>query len=303
MQSYVLDGLKIPEAVFSLTIEPEKSSQQNALDAALAILCIEDPSLRVELNKESGQTLLRGIGELHLEIVCDKLRRQFNIEVTTGRAYVNYRESVTDEEDTIKQQHTFDRTIGTRRLYACLDFEITPRPGSQEPTTSIANAVKEMATPDERVAIIDGLKAAYCRGPQGFPVTGFHVAVVGMVRDHDTTAGAVRACVALFMDNVLRGNRRMILEPIMAVEIELPSQYLGDVLSDLSSKRRGQVKDLITVDGSTLRTILAEVPLATMLGYATSVRSMTQGEGSFTMEYFTHSPVEHDVANQFLNNC
>ena len=106
-----------------------------------------------------------------------------------------------------------------------------------------------------------------------------------MVRDHDTAAGAIRACVALFMDNVLRGNRRMVPEPTMAVERELPSQYLGDVLSDLSSKRRGQVKDLIAVDGSTLRTILADVPLATMLGYATSVRSMTQSEGSFTMVF------------------
>lgn len=299
--SYVLDGLSIPEAVFSLAIEPEKSSQQSVLDAALAILCIEDPSLRVDLDKESGQTMLRGIGELHLEIVCDKLRRQFNVEVNTGRAYVNYRESITEDDVVISKQHTYDRTMGTKRMFVCMDFEVTPKPGSEEPTVSLSDEVKELATGDEMCAMVDGLKASFSRGPQGFPVTGFHVSVLKIERDHDTTPGAVRACVSLFMDSVLRGERKMILEPIMAVEIELPAVYLGDVLSDLTSKRRGQVKEIFALDGSNLSSIIADVPLATMLGYATSVRSMTQGEGSFSMEYTTHSPVDQSIADEFLN--
>jgi elongation factor G len=303
LKSYVLDGLSIPEAVFSLAIEPEKSSQQPMLDAALAILCVEDPSLRVELDKESGQTLLRGIGELHLDIVCDKIRRQFNIDVSTGRAYVNYRESITDDDEgPIIGQFVYDRTLGTKRMYASLSFEVTPKPGTGLPTISISDEVKEIALADEQSSLKDALTSSFSRGPQGFPVTGFHVRVVGMERDHDTTAGAVRACASLFMDSVLRGDRKMILEPIMAVEIELPPSFLGEILSDLTSKRRGNVKEILNVDGSTLSSILADVPLATMLGYATSMRSMTQGEGSFAMEYLTHSPVEQSIANEFLNS-
>ena len=301
LQSYVLDGLSIPEAVYSLAVEPEKSSQQAQLDAALAILCIEDPSLRVDLDKESGQTILRGIGELHLEIVCDKLRRQFNVDVETGRAYVNYRESITADEGVIARTYVYDRVLGTKRMFASLDFEVTPKGASEEPTVSIADIVKEIATGDERGAIMDGLKASFTRGPQGFPVTGFHVAVVGIVRDHDTTSGAMRACVSLFMDSVLRGERKMLLEPMMAVEIELPASYIGDVLSDLTSKRRGQVKEIVTLDGSSLSTVIGEAPLATMLGYATSIRSMTQGEGSFSMEYSVHCPVDQHTADEFFN--
>ena len=302
LQSYVLDGLNIPEAVFSLAVEPEKASQQAQLDTALAILCVEDPSLRVDLDKESGQTILRGIGELHLEIVCDKLRRQFNVNVETGRAYVNYRESITADEGDIEQRFVYDRTFGPKRMYASLDFIVSPRASSEDPTIFLADIIKETATPDEVCAIVDGLKASFSRGPQGFPVTGFHVAVVGIERDHDTTSGAMRACVSLFIDSILKGDRKMILEPVMAVEIELPATYLGDVLSNLTAKRRGQVKEIITLDGSSLSTIIGEAPLATMLGYATSIRSMTQGEGSFSMEYAVHNPVDQHTADEFLGS-
>ena len=302
LQMYVLDGLNIPEAVFSLTVEPEKASQQTSLESALAILCIEDPSLRVDFEKESGQTILRGIGELHLEIVCDKLRRQFNIEVETGRAYVNYREGVTVEDGIICKQFIYDRTFGPKRMFSSLNFEVTPNNGSEEPTISISTNVKDATTGDELCAIVDGLKASFSRGPEGFPVTGFHVAVTDVEKDFDTTPGAMRACVSLFIDSMLKGNRKMILEPIMTVEIELPASYLGDVLSDFTAKKRGQVKEVITLDGNSLTTVIGEVPLATMLGYATSIRSMTQGEGSFSMTYLTHSPVDQHIADEFLGS-
>jgi elongation factor G len=302
LANYVLEGLQIPTAVFSLAVEPEKTSQQKELDAALAILSMEDPSLRVELDKESGQTILRGIGELHLEIVCDKLRRQFNIEVTTGRAYVNYRETISDSDGVIIKRHMYDRTMGTKRMFAAIDFEVTPQWQVEEPTLSISSTVKEMCTNDEYVSIIEGLKASFTRGPQGFPVTGIHVSVVGIERDQDSTPGAFRACVSLFIDNLLRGELKTLFEPVMAVEVDLPSSYLGDVLSDITVKRRGQVKEIITRDGSSLSTILADAPLATMLGYATSIRSMTQGEGSFSMEYSAHLPVDQEIADVFLNS-
>jgi elongation factor G len=299
LQTYVLDGLHVPPAVFSLAVEPERSSQQPELEAALAILCVEDPSLRIEVDKESGQTILRGIGELHLEIVCDKLRRQFNIEVTTGKAYVNYRESLFSAMGTVARTYTYDRTLGTKRMYAQISFEVTAKESAEEPDIVLVDAVKKQATPDELVSIIEGLKASFSRGPLGFPVTGVAVKVTQLDRDHDTTSGAVRACISLFIDSLLRSDDSALLEPIMAMEIELPTAFMGDVLSDLTVKRRGQVKDVVTREGTC--TITADVPLATMLGYATAIRSMTQGEGNFSMEYDRHTAVDLATAQEYLN--
>jgi elongation factor G len=300
LQSFVLDGLTIPPAVYSLSVEPEKSSQQPDLEAALAILCMEDPSLRIEVDKESGQTVLRGIGELHLEIVCDKLRRQFNIEVTTGKAYVNYRESLYEAAGVIAKKFVYDRMIGTKRMFASINFEVSPKESAEEPGIEVPDAVRQQCTADEYVSIMDGLKNSFSRGPLGFPVTGLHVKVAGIEKDQDTSPGSIRACVSMFIDSLLRGDDKALLEPIMAVEIELPNGYMGDVLSDLTVRRRGHVKDVITREVNS--TITADVPLATMLGYATTIRSMTQGEGSFSMEYVKHVAVDHAIAAETLNS-
>jgi len=306
LQAFVLDGLTVPRAVFSLAVEPEKSSQQGDLDRALAILSMEDPSLRVDLDKESGQTILRGIGELHLEIVCDKLKRQFNIEVTTGRAYVNYRESVSaDAGDTWQnRRHVYDRTIGTKRMFAAVTFDVVPFAASDgasvadEPTLAVPDAVRKSLTADEYVALIEGLQAAFTRGPLGFPVAGMHIVVKAVEKDQDTAPGAIRACVSTFVDSVLRSADKIVLEPVMAVEVDLPASFLGDVLSDITVKRRGHIKEVVTREVNS--TIIADVPLATMLGYATAVRSMTQGEGAFSMEYTEHVPVDISIVNEFL---
>lgn len=306
LQGYVLDGLSIPRAVYSLAVEPEKSSQQTELEAALHILCMEDPSLLVDLDKESGQTILRGIGELHLEIVCDKLKRQFHIEVTTGRAYVNYRESIgaeEGEESLLGRRHVYDRTMGTKRMYAAVTFDVIPGGGqgsADEPTVTIADTVKQGVSADEYVALVEGLQASFTRGPLGFPVSGINVIVRAIEKDADTAPGAVRACVATFMDALLRGPHKALLEPIMAVEVDLPSAFLGDVLSDLTVQRRGQVKEVVNRDVNS--TIIADIPLATMLGYATAIRSMTQGEGCFSMEYIEHAPVNASIVNEFLQS-
>mmetsp|Transcript_1426 Transcript_1426/g.1563 ORF Transcript_1426/g.1563 Transcript_1426/m.1563 type:complete len:264 (-) Transcript_1426:29-820(-) len=263
---------------------------------------MEDPSLRVDIDKESGQTILRGIGELHLEIVCDKIRRQFNLGVTTGRAYVNYRESVNPDNGIINKNHTYDRTFNFKRMYASIDFEVTPVGGSQEPTYIISEDVKKSMSNDEYASMIEGLIGSFSRGPQGFPVVGMHIVVVGILKDQDTTPGSIRACISLFMDTLLKSDSKIILEPYMALEVEAPSVSLGDVLSDITVKRRGQIREIINRDGSNISTILADAPLATMLGYATVIRSTTQGEGSFSMEYLSHLPVEQDIVNTFLNS-
>jgi len=302
LHTYVLDGLTIPKPVFSISIEPEKSSQQADLEAALAILSTEDPSLTVEINAESGQTLLRGIGELHLEIVCDKLKRQFNIEVATGETYVAYRESLDADSfgsSKSSSRYVYDRTVNAvKRLFAALTFEVEALGTSDDPVFGIAEEAKAILTSDEHVALLDGIKGALSRGPKGFPVVGVKVIVTGVERDTDTTPGAIRACAAVFIDQLMRGEHHALLEPIMDLEIELPVQFVGDVLSDLTVKRRAQVKEVLAAGsdeerggtGTKSSTIMAQVPLASMLGYASSIRSLTQGEGSFSLEFCKYSP-------------
>jgi len=284
--AYELEGLTVPLAVFALAVEPEKSSQQPQLEAALQTLCLEDPSLRVELDPESGQTLLRGIGELHLEIVCDKLRRRFNIEVETGRAYVAYRESLCESFEVSSLTHSYDRTLGNRRMFSGISVSVS----CMDPTCScevvIEKTAKEGLSGEEMSALRCGLEDALTRGPKGFPVVGLRITVHSVTKDSDTTSGAIRACCASFVDHLLRGEGHILLEPIMAVEVDSPVHNVGDVLSDLTMTRKALVRDVLTVGSRNL--ILAEAPLAAMLGYATAIRSMTQGDASFSMEYLKH---------------
>jgi len=297
LRNYVLEGLTVPPPVFALAVEPEKASQQDDLEDALRILCTEDPSLKMEISAESGQTLIRGIGELHLEIVIDRLKREFNLEVTTGKAYVAYRESLEAQEGARTFAHTYDRTVGPKRMFATLTFEVRTTGSLTDPTVRIDKAVKSVLSADEYVALDEGLKAALARGPRGYPVVGVEVVATSVVRDSDTTAGAVRACSSLFVSELL-GNEseRVLLEPVMSVEVELPEKFVGDVLTDLTVKRRAQIKEINT-GGGAMHQIHAVVPLSSMLGYASSVRSMTQGEGSFSSEYSTHLPVDPSLAD------
>eukprot|EP01041_Mallomonas_annulata_P000195 gene195-350_t len=286
LQCYELDRLTVPEAVFSLAVEPEKSSQQEELEEALRILCLEDPSLRVDLDVESGQTLLRGIGELHLDIVCDKLKRRFKIEVQTGKAYVAYRESLVDGFSGIDLVHVYDRNLGTKRMFASIRATVKSTGSCKECVVTADKYVKDMISNDEYIALIEGMNGALQRGPQGFPVVGLHVSIHEVIKDQDTTPGSVRACCSTFIDSILRGEEHVLLEPIMSLEIDSPAVSVGDVLSDLTVTRRGIVREVIS---SNMRNIiLGEVPLATMLGYATTIRSITKGEGSFSMEYCNH---------------
>jgi len=164
LHSYVLSGLELPHAVYSLSVEPEKSSQQNNLEKVLHILSLEDPSLSFEMDKESGQTLLKGIGELNLEIVCDKIRRQFGIEVTTGRAYVAYRESLYSGTS-MSATHVYDKSYGPKRLFAGITYTIDYIGKSEDVSINISEQVKKKLTADEYLGLIDGIQGACTRGP------------------------------------------------------------------------------------------------------------------------------------------
>lgn len=299
LHSYVLEGLTIPPPVFSLSIEPEKESLQKDLEAALHILCLEDPSLKIEINKESGQTLIHGLGELHLEIICDRLKQQFNIEVTCGKAYVAYRESLSHSDEMIDKYFTYDRTMGPKRLYAKLRFRVHATGKIDEPKVNIIKEARSLLSADEFNTLQESLESALSRGPRGFPIVGLIVNVTEVHKEIDTTPGALRACASLFIKELLSHNENhILLEPIMSLEIELPEYFVGDVLSDLTVQRRAHIKEIIagTIHDKQKHLIHATVPLAAMLGYSTSLRSMTQGEGAFTAEYITHLPVDPLIA-------
>ena len=288
LHNFVLDGLDLPRRVFSLCIEPEKSSQQTELEKVLKILVLEDPSLSVELNAESGQLMISGIGELHLEIVCDKIKRQYGIEVSTGKAYIAYRETL-ELGTVLNSRFDYNKVYGPKRFFASLEYTISSSGDDEKVNIHIENNVKKIVTADEYNAIVDGLTASVSRGPKGFPVTGLTIKITNAERDHDTTPGSFQACASSFMDSVLKSTDHILLEPIMSIEIDLPTSYVGDILSDFTFKRRGTIKEVVSSLKGERSLIYGQVPFETMLGYATSLRSMTQGEGNFSLEYLKHS--------------
>ena len=302
LQHHELEGITLPRQVFSLAIEPERSSQQTELEDALRILCTEDPSLTFRVDEESGQNLIGGLGELHLEIICDKLKRRFGISVDIGDAYVAYRETLREDTGTVSKSLQYDRTIGTKRLFAQVALEITPLGNAEMPSVVVPNDVKASLTLDERVALVEGIETSLMRGPRGYPVVGVEVTVKNVEKDFDTTPGAIRACCAIILDTVLKGPGQALLEPVMALEIEIPSRCVGDVLSDLTVKRRAQVKDIFNSEQDLANSlVVAHAPLAGLLGYATAIRSMTSGEGAFSMEFLEFSgPLDDHVIQEIL---
>lgn len=303
LTSFALEGLRFPKPVFSLAIEPEKSSQQADLDKALNILCLEDPSLTYENDKESGQTLISGIGELHLEIVCDKLKRQFNINVTTGKAYVAYRESIKASQQRKISVYKHEKIYGTKRMYASIEFSVTSTGCNETSKMSVTEEVQKLLSADEYTALTEGVLNSFIRGPRGFPVVGLVVDILSIDKDRDTTPGCFRACASAFIDSCLRSDDRILLEPCMLLEIETPSTYIGDILSDLNFKRRAVIKEVSPSEHCKDRNrVVAEVPLVTMLGYATQIRSLSQGEGFFSLQYLEHNAVDEYVANTDIDS-
>ena len=323
-EPYVLDGMTIPEAVYAVSLEPETSSQRLDLEKALAIMEREDPSLRVENNIESGQLLVRGLGELHIEITVDRLQRQYDIPVYIGKAYVAYRESIHTDCGPLAYDFRYDRVIAGKRLFAKVKFQVEPLNSiasvgtasvvrdktaftttqSNRPATSpVIEMHKELAktmTGDEFTALQDAFQHSLLRGPKGYPVSGVKITVHGLEKDTDTTIGAIRACVAMGVDSVFRNPTLYeFLEPVMSVEINVPTKSIGGVLSDLTVKRRADIIEVVADETSSVSrsTVLAHIPFATMLGYATSIRSSTQGEGSFSMEYLRHAPIDYELAS------
>lgn len=269
--------------------------------------------------------MLRGLGELHLEIVLDKLKRTYNLHVDTGNAYVGYKETLSNLPDNkLVETHTIDKMLGVKPLYASITFEmrqlgdsgngnerstsdytLPPQYSiSPECLSNLSKVVVSSSAADVLNTINETLETTFNRGLGGYPITGIGLRILDIESGHpDCSLGSLRACISSFVHSLFRNKEyHTKLEPIMSLEVSVPRKFVGEVLNDLCTKRRAAVKevggDSLSSPSSSgdleeeqMQVIMGEVPLVTMLGYATAIRSMTQGEGSFSMEYMHHAPV------------
>ncbi|KAJ8396534.1 hypothetical protein AAFF_G00016000 [Aldrovandia affinis] len=274
----VLAGVEIPEPVFFCTIEPPTLAKQADLEHALTCLQREDPSLKVRTDTDSGQTILCGMGELHIEIIHDRIRREYNIETHLGPLQVAYRETVLRPASTTD---TLDRTLGDRRHVV---------------TVGLAESVEEQLPPDVKVAVENGIQSSYLQGPLlGYPVQAVSTTVESVSIQSGTSMAMVSACVSRCMLKVLRQAGCQLLEPLMSLEITVGEEQLSAVLGDLA-QRRGAIHDIQGRHDNKL--LLASVPLAEMMGYSTVLRTLTSGNATFSLQlasYEAMSPQEQSV--------
>ncbi len=293
----LLEPIRFPEPVIAVAIEPKSSAEQDKLAKALQKLSEEDPTFRVRTDEATGQTLIEGMGELHLEILIDRLRREFNVHPRVGRPRVAYKETITQPVE--KVEGRFIKQTGGRGQYGHVVINVEPA----EPGSGIVfeNKIVGGVIPREFIPAVEkGIREAADTGVvAGYPVTDVKVTLVdGSYHEVDSSEMAFKVAASIaFKDAVLRG-KPVLLEPIMKVEVTVPEEFLGEVLGQLSA-RRAQILGMESRPGN-VRSVRALVPLAELFGYATALRSATQGRGSFTMEFDHYEPVPEHVAEAII---
>jgi elongation factor G len=292
----VLESMTFPEPVIAVAIEPKTKGDQDKLGAALQRLSEEDPTFRVQTDEETGQTLISGMGELHLEIIVDRLMREFKVDANVGRPQVAYRETVGKRVEKIRGR--FVRQTGGRGQYG--DATINIEPAGPGEGYEFVDRITGGTIPKEYIPSIDlGIQEAMESGIlAGFPVVDVRIELVdGSYHDVDSSEMAFKVAGSMaFKEGMKRANPKL-LEPVMAVEVVTPEEYLGDVMGDLNS-RRGRVEGLEPRGNA--QAIKAHVPLATMFGYATDLRSTTQGRATFTMQFDRYEEVPATIAEAIV---
>jgi len=295
----VLDGVPLPSPVYTVALEPPSASAAADLDNALAVLSRDDPSLVVEASEDSGQTLVHAMGELHVEVLVDRLRREWKVDVHVAGASVSLREAFTAPV----KGHTFtyDRELGGRHLYAALTVDVEPLADAGDAkagpvAVSLSKEAAASLTPEQREAAQEGLEAACARGPiAGSPLVGGSMVVTAVrVGDAATALGAIRACAAGIVRSLAAEAAPVQLEPRMSLEVSVPDAYVGPVLTDLSVARKADVSavDVVETPGTASRSLVhATAPLSALFSYASALRSMSAGEASFAMEFESWGPV------------
>ena len=292
----VLENIEFPEPVISMAIEPKTTADKDSLVAALADLSEEDPTFHISINEETGQTIIQGMGELHLEIIRDRIFREYNVKANAGKPMVAYRESVSK---TGTGRFTFDREIGGTSHFASLHLQVSPR--AQGLGNTIEFDVSSSIIPQAfRKAIEEGIADALLTGVLGnFAIIDTQVKVIGGESSSESSSEmAFRSAAVMALRDAVANSGPELLEPIMLLEIDSPEEHLGDVLGDINS-RRGRVREIKAI--TNLQVVQADVPLAEVFGYATSLRSLTKGRASYTMEPQAFEPVPASMQDSILN--
>ncbi len=294
-QPIILESMTFPDPVISIAIEPKTKSDLEKLGASLQKLILEDPSFKVRTDEESGQTILSGMGELHLEIIVDRLLREFNVEANVGEPQVAYRETITKP---VKTEGRFIRQSGGRGQYGHVWLTIEPQPGKG---FEFVNRIVGGSIPREYIPAVEkGVIEAMEKGVlAGYPMVDVKVTLIdGSYHEVDSSEMAFKIAGSMGFKDGARQAHPILLEPLMSVEIITPEEFMGQVVADLTS-RRGKTTRVEYRGGTNV--IVGEVPLAKMFGYATDLRSLTQGRATFTLQFSHYSPVPASVSEEILS--
>lgn len=291
----ILERMEFPDPVISIAVEPKTKADQEKMSLALAKLAEEDPSFRVKTDEETGQTIISGMGELHLEIIVDRMKREFKVEAEVGQPQVAFRETI---RSTIQKEYKYAKQSGGRGQYGHVFIKMEPtEPGSGY---KFINEISGGVIPKEYIPAVDkGIQEAMQTGVlAGYPVVDFQVTLYdGSYHDVDSSEMAFKIAASMAFKEASKGANPVLLEPITKVEVEVPEEYMGDVIGDLN-RRRGQINSMD--DRMGIKIVNAFVPLAEMFGYSTDLRSATQGRGSYSMEFDHYGEVPANIAKGII---
>ncbi|NCD01200.1 elongation factor G [bacterium] len=291
----LLESMDFPDPVIDIAVEPKSKADQEKMGIALGKLLEEDPSFRVETKEETGQTIISGMGELHLEIIIDRMKREFNVELNIGKPQVAYKETITTEA---KAEGKYIHQSGGRGQYGHCWLRVQPFTSGEEKSFEFKDEIKGGVIPREYVPAIEkGVKESMTNGPvAGYPMVDISVAVYdGSFHEVDSSEAAFKIAASHAFREACRNAKPILLEPIMKVEVVTAEEYMGDIIGDLNS-RRGKIQDMY--DRANLKVVDAMVPLGSMFGYATSLRSMSQGRATYTMEFNKYEEVPKNIVEE-----
>ena len=295
----VLESMEFPEPVIELAIEPKTKNDQGKMGEALAKLAEEDPTFRAHTDQETGQTIIAGMGELHLEVIVDRLLREFNVEANVGAPQVAYKETFTKE---VEIDSKYAKQSGGRGQYGHCRVRFTPMDPNGENTYEFESTVVGGAIPKEYIPAVDeGIQEAAQAGIlAGFPVLGIHANCYdGSYHEVDSSEMAFHIAGSMAFKDAMKKGDAVLLEPIMKVEVTMPEEYMGDVIGSLNAKR-GQIEGMDDIGGGKI--VRAFVPLAEMFGYSTELRSTTQGRGNYSMFFEKYEKCPKNVQEKLLSN-
>jgi elongation factor G len=291
----ILESIQFPEPVIFVAIEPKTTADQEKLGMSLAKLAEEDPTFRIKGDPETGQTIISGMGELHLEIIVDRLLREFKVEANVGKPQVAYKETI---RGSAEAEGKFIRQTGGRGQYGHVWLKIEPLEAGKG--FEFVNKIVGGTVPREFIPPVEaGIKEAMAGGViAGYPVIDLRATLFdGSYHDVDSSEIAFKIAASMGFKEAVRKSKPILLEPVMKVEVTVPEQYMGDVIGNLSS-RRGHIEEMESHAG--IQTIRSKVPLATMFGYSTDLRSLTQGRGNYTMEFCEYRETPKAIADQLI---